>query len=116
MRAIYQGVSRLSCPCFNGKTSFIIIRWTFYGFGPIIGKDIFRILQEINRQGLTIFLIEQNVRQALKIAQHGFVLENGHVVLQGTGEDLLHSPEVVAACRWLDLHFGAENSASVKIR
>ena len=79
------------------KPRLLLLDEPSMGLAPIIVQDIFRILQEINRQGLTIFLIEQNVRQALKIAQHGFVLENGHVVLQGTGEDLLHSPEVVAA-------------------
>jgi branched-chain amino acid transport system ATP-binding protein len=79
------------------KPRLLLLDEPSMGLAPIIVQDIFRILKEINRQGLTIFLIEQNVRQALKIAQHGFVLENGHVVLQGTGEDLLHSPEVVAA-------------------
>jgi len=67
------------------------------GLAPIIVQDIFRKLREINADGLTIFLVEQNVRQALKIAQHGYVIENGKIVLDGSGEKLLHDPKVLAA-------------------
>ena len=67
------------------------------GLAPIIVQDIFRTLREINRDGLTIFLVEQNVRQALKIAQHGYVLENGRIVLEGSGKQLLNDPKVLAA-------------------
>ncbi|HEY4065906.1 MAG TPA: ATP-binding cassette domain-containing protein, partial [Burkholderiaceae bacterium] len=67
------------------------------GLAPIIVQDIFRILREINAEGLTIFLVEQNVRQALKIAQHGYVIENGRIVLDGSGDALLHDPKVLAA-------------------
>ncbi|MDE1948614.1 MAG: ABC transporter ATP-binding protein [Burkholderiales bacterium] len=64
------------------------------GLAPIIVQDIFRTLREINRQGLTIFLVEQNVRQALKIADHGYVIETGRIVLEGSGRDLLDDPRV----------------------
>lgn len=67
------------------------------GLAPIIVQDIFRTLKEINAEGLTIFLVEQNVRQALKIAQHGYVLENGKVVLDDTGRNLLGNPRVLEA-------------------
>ena len=67
------------------------------GLAPIIVQDIFRKLREINAQGLTIFLVEQNVRQALKVAQHGYVIENGRIVLQGSGRELLHDPRMTAA-------------------
>ena len=67
------------------------------GLAPIIVQDIFRKLREINGDGLTIFLVEQNVRQALKIAQHGYVIENGKIVLTDTGANLLHDPKVLAA-------------------
>ncbi|MBS0302630.1 MAG: ABC transporter ATP-binding protein, partial [Proteobacteria bacterium] len=50
-----------------------------------------------NRAGLTIFLVEQNVRQALKIAQHAYVLETGRIVLAGTGRELLDNPRVQQA-------------------
>jgi len=64
------------------------------GLAPIIVQDIFRTLREINRQGLTIFLVEQNVRQALKIADRAYVIETGSIVLEGTGRELLGNPKV----------------------
>ena len=60
-------------------------------------QDIFRKLREINAEGLTILLVEQNVRQALKAASHGYVLESGRIVLEGPSADLLGDPKVVAA-------------------
>ena len=67
------------------------------GLAPIIVQDIFRTLRSINAQGLTILLVEQNVRQALKIAHHGYVLETGRIVLEGTGRELLDDPRVQQA-------------------
>ncbi len=67
------------------------------GLAPIIVQDIFRTLREINRAGLTIFLVEQNVRQALKIAQRGYVIETGRIVLDGSGRELLVNPRVQEA-------------------
>ena len=67
------------------------------GLAPIIVQDIFRTLRRINLEGLTILLVEQNVRQALKIAQYGYVLESGKIVLQNSGPELLKDPQVLAA-------------------
>ena len=67
------------------------------GLAPLIVQDIFRTLRDINREGLTIFLVEQNVRQALKIAQHGYVLENGRIVLDDQAARLLDNPKVLEA-------------------
>ena len=67
------------------------------GLAPIIVQDIFRKLREINLEGLTIFLVEQNVRQALKIARYGYVLESGKIVLENTGAALLGDAKVLAA-------------------
>ena len=67
------------------------------GLAPIIVQDIFRTLRTIHQEGLTILLVEQNVRQALKIARQGYVLENGKIVLQGSGSALLDDPQVLAA-------------------
>ncbi|MCZ2499152.1 ATP-binding cassette domain-containing protein [Xylophilus sp. Kf1] len=64
------------------------------GLAPIIVQDIFRTLRTINQTGLTIFLVEQNVRQALKIADQGYVVETGKIVLSGTGAALLGDPKV----------------------
>jgi branched-chain amino acid transport system ATP-binding protein len=67
------------------------------GLAPIVVQGIFRTLREINGDGLTLFLVEQNVRQALKIAEQAYVLENGHVVLHGRGRELLDEPRVQEA-------------------
>ena len=67
------------------------------GLAPLMIQEIFRIVQEINRTGLTILLVEQNVRQALRIAQRGYVLETGKIVLADTGVNLLHNPKVLEA-------------------
>ena len=67
------------------------------GLAPIIVQEIFRILRTINAEGLKIFLVEQNVRQALKIAQHGYVLETGQIVLADSGKNLLGNPRVLEA-------------------
>jgi branched-chain amino acid transport system ATP-binding protein len=64
------------------------------GLAPILVQEIFHTLREINRAGLTIFLVEQNVRQALKIADRAYVIETGHIVLQGSGRELLDNPKV----------------------
>ncbi|XAH22578.1 ABC transporter ATP-binding protein [Xylophilus sp. GW821-FHT01B05] len=67
------------------------------GLAPIIVQDIFRTLRTINQAGLTIFLVEQNVRQALKIADRGYVIETGHIVLADSGKALLGNPKVQEA-------------------
>ncbi len=67
------------------------------GLAPLLVQEIFRVLKEINQTGLTIFLVEQNVRQALRIAQRGYVLETGKIVLADSGSNLLHNPKVIEA-------------------
>ncbi len=67
------------------------------GLAPIVVQGIFRTLREINAGGLTIFLVEQNVRQALRIAERAYVLENGRIVLEGSGRELLAEPRVQEA-------------------
>jgi branched-chain amino acid transport system ATP-binding protein len=65
------------------------------GLAPIVVQQIFRTLVEINRSGITILLVEQNVRQALKIAAYGYVIENGRIALDGEAASLLGNPKVV---------------------
>ena len=67
------------------------------GLAPLIIKDIFNIIQEINRQGMTILLIEQNANMALKIPDIAYVLETGNLTLSGTGAELLANEQVKAA-------------------
>ena len=79
------------------KPRLLLLDEPSMGLAPIIVQDIFRKLREINADGITIFLVEQNVKQALKIAQHGYVLESGKIVLDGSGSALLHDPKVLDA-------------------
>ncbi|MBC9789886.1 ABC transporter ATP-binding protein [Carnobacterium maltaromaticum] len=67
------------------------------GLAPIFIKEIFSIIKDINQQGTTVLLIEQNAKVALSISNRGYVLETGKVVLSGTGEELLASDEVQKA-------------------
>ena len=67
------------------------------GLAPLLVEDIFRTLQELNSRGLTILLIEQNVRQALKIADCAYVMETGQIVLSGPSSDLRQDSRVVEA-------------------
>ena len=67
------------------------------GLAPLVVQDIFSIIGEINRQGVTILLIEQNANMALKIADLAYVLETGNITLSGTGEQLLADEKVKEA-------------------
>ncbi|MGQ9792094.1 MAG: ABC transporter ATP-binding protein [Anaerolineae bacterium] len=66
------------------------------GLAPILVQEIFSVIREINQQGTTILLVEQNVNMALQIAQRGYVLETGRIVLQGSAKELRENPEVRA--------------------
>ncbi|PIC95102.1 ABC transporter ATP-binding protein [Sporosarcina sp. P26b] len=67
------------------------------GLAPIIVADIFKIIKEINEAGTTVLLVEQNARQALKVADRGYVLENGRVVASGTAKELLQDDTIKKA-------------------
>ncbi|MEW6275108.1 MAG: ABC transporter ATP-binding protein [Bacillota bacterium] len=67
------------------------------GLAPIMVQEIYRIIKELNSQGLTILLVEQMAYLALKVASRGYVLENGRIVLNGTGTELLQNPKVIDA-------------------
>ncbi|MFZ6755678.1 ABC transporter ATP-binding protein [Undibacterium sp. Ji50W] len=79
------------------KPKVLLLDEPSMGLAPLVVQEIFRILKEINQTGLSILLVEQNVRQALKIAKHGYVLENGNIVLSDTGTNLLSNPKVIEA-------------------
>ena len=64
------------------------------GLAPVLVSTIFEIIEQINRQGTSILLIEQNVFHSLKISTRGYVLENGQVALGGTGQELLENPHI----------------------
>lgn len=67
------------------------------GLAPIIVSDIFKVIQQINQEGTTVLIVEQNVRQVLKIADYGYVLESGQIVMSGEAQDLLHDDRVKEA-------------------
>jgi branched-chain amino acid transport system ATP-binding protein len=64
------------------------------GLAPILVEEIFNIIQEINAQGTSILLVEQNAAMALSVASRGYVLETGRIVLEGKARDLLENPQV----------------------
>jgi branched-chain amino acid transport system ATP-binding protein len=64
------------------------------GLAPIMVEEMFRVIEEINRAGVTVLLVEQNTEHALAIAHRGFVLESGRLVLSGTGRELLANQQV----------------------
>jgi len=67
------------------------------GLAPLVIRQIFAMLRRINREGTTVFLVEQNANQALKLAHRGYVLENGRVVLNDTAAELLDNAAVKRA-------------------
>jgi len=80
-----------------GKPGLLLLDEPSMGLSPILVEEIFAIVQEINRSGTSILLVEQNAQMALSVANRGYVLETGRVVLEGSGEDLLQNPEVARA-------------------
>ena len=76
------------------KPRLLLLDEPSMGLAPLLVQEIFRTLVQINKDGLTVLLVEQNVRQALKISAHGYVLETGRVVLADTGARLLVDPKV----------------------
>ncbi|QEM67666.1 ABC transporter ATP-binding protein [Geobacter sp. FeAm09] len=67
------------------------------GLSPLLVKEVFQVIREINTRGTTILLVEQNANMALKIAHRGYVLENGRIVLGGSSQELAHDPRVKEA-------------------
>lgn len=67
------------------------------GLAPLLVKDIFEIIKELHRQGNTILLVEQNAKKALEIADYGYVLETGSMVIEGPGKELLNNEKVKEA-------------------
>ncbi len=79
------------------KPSILLLDEPSMGLAPLLVKEIFSIIQEINKQGVTILLVEQNAKMALGIADRAYVLETGKVVLSGSGQELAQSEEIKKA-------------------
>ena len=80
-----------------GRPRLLLLDEPSMGLAPLIVQEIFAILEEINKTGTSILLVEQNARQALKVAKRGYVLETGKIVLTDTGPNLLANPKVIEA-------------------
>ena len=76
------------------KPRLLLLDEPSLGLAPIIIQKIFETIEQLRQQGVTVFLVEQNANQALKLADRGYVLENGHIVMQGPGQELLADPRV----------------------
>lgn len=79
------------------KPKIILLDEPSMGLSPLLVKEIFDIIKNINKQGVTILLVEQNAKMALSIANRAYVLESGKIVLSGTGKELLKSSDVKKA-------------------
>ena len=79
------------------RPSLLLLDEPSLGLAPIIIQQIFAIIHKVNANGTTVFLVEQNANQALRIAHRGYVMENGRISMEGLAEDLLQSPEVRSA-------------------
>ncbi len=79
------------------KPKLIMMDEPSLGLAPLVVKDIFRIIQTINEEGITVLLIEQNANMALKIAHKAYVIETGKITMEGTGLELLENEEIKEA-------------------
>jgi len=79
------------------RPSLLMLDEPSLGLAPMVVQEIFQIIREINARGVTVLLVEQNVRQALATSRRGYVLENGRIVLSGTGQELLESEQTLKA-------------------
>ncbi|WP_236849011.1 ABC transporter ATP-binding protein [Candidatus Thiodictyon syntrophicum] len=79
------------------RASLLLLDEPSMGMSPILVQEIFAIIQEINREGTTVLLVEQNANMALRIASHAHVLETGRITLAGSGQQLLGDPRVKQA-------------------
>ncbi len=79
------------------EPKFIMFDEPSLGLAPVIVKQVFKIIKQINKLGTTILLIEQNARQALGVSDHTYVLENGRITLEGPSKELLEDPAVQKA-------------------
>jgi branched-chain amino acid transport system ATP-binding protein len=80
--------------CLMGEPELVMFDEPSLGLAPAIVQDVLRTIVSLNREGLTCILVEQNVAVSLKIASRAYVLENGRIVMSGTGDDLLGNDKV----------------------
>ena len=79
------------------KPKMLLLDEPSMGLSPLLVKEIFRIIRDVNRDGVTVLLVEQNAKMALEIAHRAYVLETGRIVMEGTGKELLTNERVQRA-------------------
>jgi branched-chain amino acid transport system ATP-binding protein len=79
------------------KPKLLLLDEPSLGLAPLIVKDIFNVIRAVKAKGMTILLVEQMANQALAVADRAYVLETGHITLQGTGPELLADPRIKEA-------------------
>jgi branched-chain amino acid transport system ATP-binding protein len=79
------------------EPSLLILDEPSLGLSPIVVQQMFALIETLYKQGVTILLVEQNIHQALKVADYGFVLKTGELAMQGTGAELIADPEIQKA-------------------
>ena len=77
-----------------GQPELLLMDEPSMGIAPLIVREIFDVIQQLNESGTTVLLVEQNAKAALKVAHHSYVLERGEIVLEGLAKELLDNPKV----------------------
>jgi branched-chain amino acid transport system ATP-binding protein len=77
-----------------GKPRLLMLDEPSLGLAPIIINDVFRVIKNIREQGITVLLVEQNAKKSLGVCHYSYVIENGEIILSGTGEELLNNAQV----------------------
>jgi branched-chain amino acid transport system ATP-binding protein len=80
--------------CLMGAPDLVMFDEPSLGLAPAVAQDVLRAIRDLNRDGLTCLLVEQNVAASLKLARYAYVLENGRITLAGSGQELLHDDGV----------------------
>ncbi len=80
-----------------GRPELLLLDEPSMGLAPLIVREIFSVIKQLNESGTTILLVEQNAKAALKVADHAFVIETGEIVLEGLARDLMDNPKVKEA-------------------
>lgn len=85
------------CRGLMAKPKVLMLDEPSLGLAPVVVNEVFRNIQRICQEGITIILVEQNAKKSLSICDHAYVIETGRVVMSGTGKEMLENPEVASA-------------------
>jgi len=100
---------------FMARPKLMILDEPSLGLSPLLVKEIFEVIKELNeKEKITMLLVEQNVKIALSIAQHAYIMENGRIVLDGTAEELLQNEDIKEFYLGLNLSGGRRSYRNVK--